>query len=204
MVFPVVLFGEERHYLTAADIQVEEQYIAKNANKEVLACLQNLEKRSEPDDFILELLAWYWGPQQPPISKSQCGRDYSDTQASLFDIYPYLFVKNLHYLLLADRACCTRAQGICSLGADPIIHAQDIPSEPWKITYKQKTNDGYRFELEARFNKSDPPHRIRIFLVKESNLWKIKDTVDLEHEWSLSANLEKEYKNNLKKLGYFE
>ena len=219
LMFSTVAFGVKKWAkITPADITVEEKETESNVKKDVLQCFQALQAKAEPDDFIHELYASQSeiyvsqsSPQtlEPPVT---CGKKYWSASvlssgtilrnhSMMYNIYPYLFVDALRELYFADEACKRKEEGICALEFDPIVHAQDVPREPWKVVRKHTNNDVSQFDLEGYFDKSDvEPHRVSIFLVKQGGLWKIKDTSSSLSNEPLTAYLER----GLKELGYIK
>lgn len=147
--------------------------------------LQTLAKKSEPNEFIIELL-----------KKSS---DENKT-SSLDTIYPYLFASKLKQLYLQDYACREFHKGeICALEVDPIILAQDTPPKQnqWKITRANQTKNGFQIEAEVFYNQSEP-QKIRMTLVKEDGLWKIEDNCNSKTNVCISASIE----TGLKKMDW--
>lgn len=85
-----------------------------------------------------------------------------------------LAAKRLRALIEKDEACAAK-EGVCNLGADPIINAQDFKLS--KIQIAPAKIEGDKASVTARFLNMGGQNENRYEFVQEDGAWKLADVV---------------------------
>lgn len=148
--------------------------------KKVLDCMKKLAEKSDPSEFIDEILNWSITKPKPTCTAGipSDGLVNHVNQHLADDIYPHFFTGELRTVYLIERKCTIKTREVCCGGDfNPILHAQDIP-DVWVISKRQRIGNNYQVDVHFQDTSHTP---VRIFLTKKMDGWKIEDACRYEN-----------------------